>query len=301
MRESHQLYHPPLLLSPSYPIPHPLPPHTCTAGILFSGSWDKTVKLWRVHPEELKDADADAAPAAAAAAAGKGGKYLAGTLELPERVYTLSLAMAAFKSNLIVGCAARQTAIYNLEKVFSAVAKGSSLADAAGAGAADSKKLLAVAPAEVRQSLLKHQTRFLSAFPDGTGYVTASIEGRCSVDFIEEDAGAKKGFAFKCHRIKLPSGDERIFPVHAVAFHPGLGTFATGGGDCTVQFWDYKSKKRISSGPEYKTSIASLSFSKSGTLLAMAVSYCFEQGERDHPSDDIVIHKVQPSEVAPRG
>jgi hypothetical protein len=37
-----------------------------------------------------------------------------------------------------------------------------------------------------------------------------------------------------------------VFPVNAVAYHPGFGTFATGGGDGVVNIWDGNNKKRLS-------------------------------------------------------
>ena len=58
-------------------------------------------------------------------------------------------------------------------------------------------------------------------------------------------------YAFKCHRVPVPAGaaggggEDRIYPVNAVAFHPVHGTFATGGGDGGVCIWDYKNKKRL--------------------------------------------------------
>lgn len=36
-------------------------------------------------------------------------------------------------------------------------------------------------------SPLKYQTRAVSAFPDGKGWATASIEGRCGINTIEEN------------------------------------------------------------------------------------------------------------------
>ena len=107
-----------------------------------------------------------------------------------------------------------------------------------------------------RESSLKHQTRIIRAFPDGTGFATGSTEGRIAIDFADPNPAVQVGgegkggqlrrsargatvlppssltqagkYAFKCHRAKQPSGDERVFPVHAIAFHPTFGTFASG-------------------------------------------------------------------------
>merc|ERR1712146_565626 len=81
-----------------------------------------------------------------------------------------------------------------------------------------------------RESNLKYQTRAIAPMPNGDGYVMSSIEGRVAVEYIEESKQAQK-FAFKCHRHKDEQGQEVIHPVNALAFHPGYGTFATGGSD----------------------------------------------------------------------
>lgn len=81
-----------------------------------------------------------------------------------------------------------------------------------------------------RESTLKYQTRCVRFLPDGTGIAVGCIEGRVAIENLEE-LGQKdiKNFAFKCHR----DGD-LVYPVNAIDFHPGYGTFATGGADGTV-------------------------------------------------------------------
>ena len=48
----------------------------------------------------------------------------------------------------------------------------------------------------------------------------------------------------QCHR-RLEKGVDTVYPVHSIAFHPGYGTFATGGGDGVVNIWDGDNKKRL--------------------------------------------------------
>jgi mRNA export factor len=40
--------------------------------------------------------------------------------------------------------------------------------------------------ARTLESPLRHQTRSVTAFPDGKGWATASIEGRCGINTVEE-------------------------------------------------------------------------------------------------------------------
>lgn len=59
--------------------------------------------------------------------------------------------------------------------------------------------------------------------------------------------------------------------------HAGYETFASGGGDGLINVWDGANKKRLFQTSRYPTSIASLSFSKDGSMLAVASSYAYEQ------------------------
>lgn len=110
-----------------------------------------------------------------------------------------------------------------------------------------------------RPSTIKYQLRCLRAFNDGAGFVSSAIDGRCGVEYLDEAKG--KPFSFKCHRVKLPDGKERITPVNALAFNPKVGTFVTGGGDGVVAAWDHISKKRLCVLSQHPTSIASLAYS----------------------------------------
>eukprot|EP00808_Paulinella_micropora_P015396 g6005.t1 len=154
-------------------------------------------------------------------------------------------------------------------------------------------------PDQIRESSLMNQTRCARFFPDGSGYALSSIEGRVAIEYIDPNPEVqKKKYAFKCHR-KTENGIQTLFPVNAIAFHPIFGTFATGGCDGVVLVWDYKSKKRICQyKPNYHTSIAGLEFNSKGTLLAVAASYTFEQGQlQNPPPDKVFVRTVNESEV----
>jgi cell cycle arrest protein BUB3 len=85
----------------------------------------------------------------------------------------------------------------------------------------------------------------LACFTDGRGYALGSVEGRVAMEYIDQSPEAQANkYAFKCHRRQI-DGKDVAFPVHAIAFHSGFGTFATGGGDGVVNFWDGANKKRL--------------------------------------------------------
>lgn len=104
----------------------------------------------------------------------------------------------------------------------------------------------------------------------------------------------------QCHRKKLPSGEETIYPVHSIAFNIKYGTFATGGGDGSVCIWDSSKKKRISQFKNFSNSISALSFSPDSTKLAIALSYTWEHGDIPHPQDAILIKNISDVDIKPR-
>ena len=148
-----------------------------------------------------------------------------------------------------------------------------------------------------RESSLKFQTRCISFFPGGNSFALGSVEGRVGVEFLEELglAGGKK-YAFKCHRV-----NDTVYPVNCLAFHPKFhGTFATGGCDGTVVLWDGLHKKKLTSLPAFPTSISAMAFNHDGSQMAIAASYTYEEGDREHPRDEIYIRPMLDSECMPK-
>ena len=189
----------------------------------------------------------------------------AASATLPAKAFT----MALHERTVVVGCAQRRVNVYDLRNLDT--------------------------PLEERTSPLKKQSRCVRFFPDGTAFCLASVEGRVAIEYLGAtgaDADAKN-FSFKCHRSKTAAGDDLAFPVNALAFHPIYHSFATGGCDGVVHVWDGIRRKRIHTFEKCATSIAALDFNTDGTLLATAVSYTFEQGEKaDAPSDRVVVRRI---------
>lgn len=46
--------------------------------------------------------------------------------------------------------------------------------------------------------------------------------------------------------------------------------------------------------------MSALAFNHDGTQIAMASSYTFEEGDRDHPRDEILVRDVLEGEVRPK-
>lgn len=160
----------------------------------------------------------------------------------------------------------------------------------------------------IEESPIRHQIRSIACSPDATRFAVGSTEGRVAIQTFpnSNSSGVEQNrqgsFSFKCHRQSAAASDgaDLVFPVHSICFHPTFGTFATGGGDGIVNIWDGDSKKRICQLRSFPSSIASLSFREDGNQLAIACSYTFEEGERDHPPDALYVHSITENEVRPR-
>eukprot|EP00929_Paragymnodinium_shiwhaense_P008638 TRINITY_DN112593_c0_g1_i1.p1 TRINITY_DN112593_c0_g1~~TRINITY_DN112593_c0_g1_i1.p1 ORF type:complete len:393 (-),score=116.93 TRINITY_DN112593_c0_g1_i1:395-1573(-) len=190
------------------------------------------------------------------------------TLQLPERVYSMDVKYPL----LVVGCAERHLLVYNLQTLQTNPN-----------------------PYKQGQTALKMQTRTVSCFPDKTGYAVGSIEGRCSIAYIEDTS---KNFAFKCHRT-----NDAIYAVNDIDFHPTMGTFSTCGGDGTFVFWDKENRQRLKQFNSCHLPVTCGKFNAQGDMYAYAVSYDWSKGhEHNHPSlpKSVMIHKVQPTEVTPK-
>jgi len=52
--------------------------------------------------------------------------------------------------------------------------------------------------------------------------------------------------------------------------------------------------------PTFATSISALAFNHDGSELAIASSYTFEDGDREHPQDELFVRKILDSECLPK-
>lgn len=127
-------------------------------------------------------------------------------------------------------------------------------------------------PYRVVETPLKQQLRSIANFPDQTGFIVASIEGRCAIQHVlEKDNG--KNFAFKCHR-----ENSEVYPCHSVSFHNGHGTFATCGGDGGFAFWDKDAKQRLRLFTRLSVPLTTGVFNHEGGLFAYASGYDWAKG-----------------------
>lgn len=197
------------------------------------------------------------------------------TIQLPERAYTMDTA----KQLLVVGTAERNIVVIDLNNPGSIFRSS--------------------------QSPLKWQTRVISCYPQGDGYAIGSIEGRCSIQYVDPNAQSRQ-FSFKCHRQKNESARTEtmdVYPVNAIAFHPVFGTFCTAGSDGSLHIWDKESRHRIKQSSTLGGAITAATFNASGSLMAYAISYDWFRGYQFNTPQypiSVRIHPVIESDVKPR-
>lgn len=201
------------------------------------------------------------------------------TVAMPERVY----AMDSKQKLLVVCTAERHVVIIDLNN-----------------------------PAQIfRNSMspLKWQTRTVACYMEGNGFAIGSIEGRCAIQYVDEQEQRKSGFSFKCHRQQQQSmgtaggrtsTESHVYPVNSIVFHPQYGTFATAGGDGSFHFWDKNQRHRLKGFPSLNASISVCNFNRTGSVFAYALSYDWHQGymsNRPNYPNIIRLHATTDDEV----
>lgn len=228
------------------------------------------------------------------------------SIRLAEKPFALDLT----PERAVVAMAERKISVYDLRALKMLTEQTSSVRTGTDddLGEVDVQDM---APWQTRESNLKFMTRAVATMPDGTGFATSSIEGRVAVEWFDADKAANT-YAFKCHRQTATQtaedGTEQevdiVYPVNALAFNSVHGTFATGGGDGVISFWDAQSRRRIRQYAKQVASVAALGFSADGKYLAVGVSPGFEDGSEEAETDQglvkVIIRELSESEAKGR-
>ncbi|OAO11790.1 mitotic checkpoint protein [Blastocystis sp. ATCC 50177/Nand II] len=152
-------------------------------------------------------------------------------------------------------------------------------------------------PSQVFDTNLNYSLRCVRTLRGDEGFATSCIEGRVSIGYFAPNTSDRKPYCFKCHR-QAVNGVDTVFSVDALVVHPERNCLVTGGGNHSVCFWDYKSKKRITQITVFEQPIAALAFNADGSRLAIASSYLYENGKKENTSNTIVVKTVTEKEVA---
>lgn len=209
----------------------------------------------------------------------------AATLPLTERIY----AMDANNQAVVVATADKQMHIFDLN---------------AGNKISEFK------------SPLSYQSRCVSLFYDGKGFVAGCTEGRICVEYFDElhhkpqmaqnptYKPNTKNFAFKCHRDQTD-----VFGVNAIDFHP-RNTFCSVGSDGVISFWDKDARHRLANLElfKHKSPITDIRYSPFGNMVFYACSYDWCRGAENNADltpqlgakSCLMAHTLQPVEYTPK-
>ncbi|KAI0564583.1 WD40 repeat containing protein [Gracilaria domingensis] len=148
-----------------------------------------------------------------------------------------------------------------------------------------------------RFSQLKYQTRCITAWPNAMGYNVGSVEGKVSVENVQE-AKSKQNYSFYCHKDKQGT----LNAVNAIRFHYKSGAFCTAGSDGMLHFWDKDRKDRASMRRFQRMgqAICDMDFSSDGSMYAYAVGYDWMQGSSGRTNMEstyVVLHSIEDGEL----
>jgi mRNA export factor len=194
-----------------------------------------------------------------------------GTVNVGDRVYALD----ALGVLMVVGTADRGILVYDVRKPSE--------------------------PFMHKLSQLKYQTRAVAAFPDVMGYIVASVDGKVSVDHVQEE-NRKKDQVIKCHR----DDQGNSFGINAVSFYNKTNVFATAGSDGQFAFWNVDSRQLATDQPYQKMNapVTAIDFSDDGSLFTYTTGYDWSTGASQHnpaaSSTNIFIHQIADGEIRTR-
>lgn len=178
-------------------------------------------------------------------------------VKLGGKGFALAVDLGAAAPIILVGNEERAVAVFDIRKMESL-----------------SKKVVA-APGQIRT--------ICSLGGEGGKYVVGTSYGRISVESFGELSDTRVEYFFKCHRDGF-----RAFPVNGViSVEEGM---LSCGGDGRVCRWNVEKRKRVRTWGKYETGISAIACKKG--KLAIAVSYAFEEGERDWPQDRVEISNL---------
>lgn len=232
---------------------------------IFLGTGDNSVKLWDLSTNALQTIGSHTAPVKEVAWCEQIGHVISGSwdgtasfwdtrqanptaqINLPGRVFGMSLQYPM----LVAALSDKKIAVWNLQNLHT-----------------NPQPEISMDPT------LKYQIRSVSLAPSGKHFVLGLLEGRCIVKSIKLENTIKiaTDFAFKCHR------DSQAHSVNALAFSPIHGTFATGGSDGNIVYWDMTQKQRVKAFQGLGAPVTAIDFKSDSSIVAYALGYDWHKG-----------------------
>lgn len=123
---------------------------------------------------------------------------------------------------------------------------------------------------------VKVQFKSVDCYSDASGFSIGLIEGRCAMKKINPSSyKAENDFTFKCHR---DNGSQSAYAVNCISFNAAHGTFATGGSDSSLIYWDRFAKQCLKTFTGLDGPVTAMDFKQDGSLFAYATGYDWARG-----------------------
>lgn len=146
---------------------------------------------------------------------------------------------------------------------------------------------------------VKVQFKSVDCYNDGTGFAIGLIEGRCAMKKINQSSfKCENDFTFKCHR---ENSTQSAYAVNCICFNQTYGTFATGGSDSSVIFWDRFAKQCVKTFTGLDGPVTAMDFKQDGSLFAYATGYDWARGQEGAGSVPVkVSYRVSSEDSKPK-
>jgi len=136
------------------------------------------------------------------------------------------------------------------------------------------------------ESNLNHQTKSVCAFPNDDRFAIGSIGGKITIKSTKEinlenkklKFTDKGDFSFKTHRNNSSNNINYAYSVNCISYNKVYKTFASGGSDCKVIFFDIENKREVISSYDNNSQVNSIDFNYKGDLFAYSLGYDWSEG-----------------------
>ncbi|WFD06336.1 RNA export factor gle2 [Malassezia vespertilionis] len=245
-------------------------------GALVTGSWDKTVKVWKIEPQPT----------------------LVTSIDLPERVY----AMDVIGPVIIVAMAERKIMAFQMNE---ATGTAPQVVDQLSPLKYQTRCLAALPDGDgfaLGGTEGRVAVHYFHDPPDPKDGKVKKFAFRC-----HRRANADHS--------DVPRNETHLFPVNCIKFN-SQGTFATGGGDGSISFWCKASRTRLKTfenkgtpmAPKevFKTNpnrlpLTAIAFNADASIFAYALGYDWHKGYQSATSEShVFIHPVNPEDIKKR-
>ena len=131
-------------------------------------------------------------------------------------------------------------------------------------------------PDIILDTTVKVQFKCVDCYADSSGFGIGLIEGRCAMKKINPTTfKTENDFTFKCHR---DNPTQSAYAVNCICFNQAHGTFATGGSDSSLIYWDRFAKQCLKTFTGLDGPVTAMDFKQDGSLFAYATGYDWAKG-----------------------